>query len=98
MDNIEKEIKLINSIIEEAITHGGDPGGPYFINRSSLQEAIVKWLNFRNIKNKSIFFEESHYKKNYYKLSNEIQHKINYCQIIEIDEINDIQEKLKINK
>lgn len=92
MNSIEEEIELINSIIEEAITHGGDPGGPYFINHSSLQEAIVKWLNFKNIKNKNIFPEKLRFKENYYKLSNEIRHKINYCQIVGVDEINCVQE------
>jgi len=33
-------IDLINKIIEEAIYHGGDPGGPYFCNEKRLEGAV----------------------------------------------------------
>lgn len=33
-------IDLINKVIEEAIYHGGDPGGPYFCNEKRLEEAV----------------------------------------------------------
>ncbi len=41
----EYEIKLINKIIFEAIKHGGDNGGPYFINEDGLVSAINKLLD-----------------------------------------------------
>jgi len=39
------EIKLINTIIFEAIKHGGDYGGPYFTNEDGLISAINKLLD-----------------------------------------------------
>ena len=49
--NIENEIEFINSIIEEAISHGGDRGGAYFSNALNLNEEIVEWLKLRGIDN-----------------------------------------------
>lgn len=46
---IEKEVEFINSIIQEAIYHGGDMGGAYFSNAQDLNEVIVDWLKLRGI-------------------------------------------------
>lgn len=51
---IEKEIKLINSIIHEAIYHGGDMGGAYFSNARDLNEVVIDWLKLRGIDDKYI--------------------------------------------
>ena len=42
--SIEKEIELINYIIEMAVEHGGDFGGSYCSNWYSLEESIGEWL------------------------------------------------------
>lgn len=48
-DEIEKELRLINSIIGEAISHGGDSGGSYCTNGKRLNDAIIEWLNNRGL-------------------------------------------------
>ncbi len=47
--NIEKEVELVNLIIEDAANHGGDGGGPYCSNAEFLNESIMDWLKFRGI-------------------------------------------------
>ena len=42
--SIEKEIELINYIIDMAVEHGGDFGGSYCSNWYSLEESIGEWL------------------------------------------------------
>lgn len=49
---IEKEVEFINSIIQEAIYHGGDMGGAYFSNARDLNEVIIDWLKLRGIDDK----------------------------------------------
>lgn len=49
IDNIDLEIfcKHFNNIVSEAIEHGGDYGGPYYINQKNLENSInifLKWL------------------------------------------------------
>ena len=41
----KQEIELINTIIREAISHGGDAGGSYNSNKKKLTAAIEAWLN-----------------------------------------------------
>lgn len=41
----------INHIIDEAITHGGDSGGPYCINNEGLidaMSALRRWLGWKD--------------------------------------------------
>lgn len=52
--NVEQEIALINQIIEEAIDHGGDCGGPYHSNGDQLKEAIEKWLACKGLDDKYV--------------------------------------------
>lgn len=52
--NAEQEIALINQIIEEAIDHGGDCGGPYNTNGRQLKEAIEKWLVCKGLNDKYV--------------------------------------------
>lgn len=40
----EKEILQINKIVESAIYHGGDPGGPYFTASDSVYKSISEYL------------------------------------------------------
>lgn len=48
----EHEIKLINHILEEAVNHGGDVGGPYRQNQQKLALAINDWLGYRHLNEK----------------------------------------------
>lgn len=48
---IEKELRLVNSIICEAISHGGDLGGSYSTNGENLNDAIMAYLKVRNLDN-----------------------------------------------
>lgn len=43
--DIDKEIELINEIILQAVSHGGDSGGAYCTNAEFLNESIIDWLN-----------------------------------------------------
>lgn len=46
---MKEEIRIINKIIFEAIVHGGDPGGPYYINEEDLLASMYRWINFRGL-------------------------------------------------
>lgn len=48
---IEKELRLVNSIIREAIRHGGDAGGSYFTNGQNLNNTIMDYLKVRDLDN-----------------------------------------------
>lgn len=49
---MEEEIRIINDLIEAAVDHGGDWGGPYYCFPIDLAKAINKWLQFRNLQDK----------------------------------------------
>ena len=49
MENIEKEINIVNNFIEQSIYHGGDSGGPYFSNEEELVEVIKIYLEYKGI-------------------------------------------------
>ena len=44
-----KEIELINLIIRESVAHGGDAGGAYFSNTTSLLKKIDEYLKYKGI-------------------------------------------------
>lgn len=46
---MEKEIKIVNKIIREAIIHGADMGGSYEQNESALVSSINKWLELKGL-------------------------------------------------
>ena len=48
---VEKELRLVNSIIREAISHGGDLGGSYSTNGENLNNVIMAYLRARNLDN-----------------------------------------------
>lgn len=50
--DLDKEIELINEIISQAVSHGGDAGGAYCTNAEFLNEAIIDWLNMRGLDDK----------------------------------------------
>lgn len=52
-DDTDKAIltDYINKIIREAIDHGGDSGGPYFVNGEELHDAMRRlkmWLSLKD--------------------------------------------------
>lgn len=49
---VEKEINIINSLIEKAIYHGGDSGGPYFSNEDDLIVTIKSWIEYKDLADK----------------------------------------------
>lgn len=49
---MEKEIKIINKIIAEAVCHGADSGGSYDQNAYNLIIAINQWLIFKGLANR----------------------------------------------
>lgn len=51
----EKELKIVdifNDVISSAIYHGGDAGGPYYVNPEGMKESLDKLVNFYNAKDK----------------------------------------------
>ena len=53
--------ELLNNLIETAILHGGDLGGPYFICSEKLELAIHKFMAHFNIEY-HIEWEDNKYK------------------------------------
>lgn len=47
--DIENELRAVNSIIDQAIIHGGDLGGSYDSNGIDLNEAIMEYLKIRHL-------------------------------------------------
>jgi hypothetical protein len=47
--NIEDEINLINDIIDNAVSHGGDGGGSYDSNGYDLESSIRQWLDYKGL-------------------------------------------------
>ena len=43
MKPTNEQIILVNALIIEAIDHGGDAGGPYFVNGSKLYAAMAMY-------------------------------------------------------
>lgn len=52
--DLEKEIELINSIVEEAIDYGGDRGGAYFTNKYTLKLDLEEWIAADDLQNQCI--------------------------------------------
>lgn len=49
----EKELKIVeilNDVISSAIYHGGDTGGPYYVNPDGMKESLDRLVNFYNEK------------------------------------------------
>lgn len=42
---------MVNSIIREAVSHGGDAGDSYSTNGRNLNNAIMNYLKVRNLDN-----------------------------------------------
>lgn len=49
----------LNRIIEEAILHGGDSGGPYYINKVDLIDAIKSFLSWVGLEREVIIYENN---------------------------------------
>lgn len=60
MDNLQKEIDLVNQMIREAIWHGADAGGAYCQNGYELKNTIEKWLDYKGIGDKYIVCAEEY--------------------------------------
>lgn len=54
---MDKEIKLINDIIAEAIIHGADSGGSYENNEEDLFAAVNEWLKFKGLQGRYVLKE-----------------------------------------
>ena len=49
---MNKEIRAINRIVEQAVLHGGDTGGSYGSNRTGLTNALNIWIEVKELKDK----------------------------------------------
>lgn len=43
MKPTDKQVMLVNGLIKEAIDHGGDAGGPYFVNGDKIYVAMAMY-------------------------------------------------------
>ena len=41
---VNEEIEALNRIIDAAIDHGGDHGGPYFSDEETLTKSIMRYM------------------------------------------------------
>ena len=46
---VNEEIEALNRIIDAAIDHGGDPGGPYFSDEETLTKSIMRYMTIRRL-------------------------------------------------
>ena len=60
---INEEIETLNKILEAAVEHGGDSGGPYFCNEEDLEKSIMRYLIARRLDDEYIITDSSHYPK-----------------------------------
>ena len=51
---MEKEIKIVNKIIREAIIHGSDLGGSYKQNEDNLINSVNEWLELKGLSDKYV--------------------------------------------
>ena len=51
---MEKEIKIVNKIIREAIVHGADLGGSYEQNEENLINSVNEWLELKRLSDKYV--------------------------------------------
>ena len=47
--NIEKEIKLINNIVLNAVMHGADAGGSYQSNMQGVTQSLNAWMESKGL-------------------------------------------------
>lgn len=64
--NIEKEIRLINDIVLNAVVHGADSGGSYDSNGDGLENALNAWLKEKNITGYTIEIVNRTYRRREY--------------------------------
>lgn len=50
----------LNKIIEEAITHGGDDGGAYFINQEKLISEIKRFLKWTGLDKHLVVYNDNY--------------------------------------
>jgi hypothetical protein len=60
---LEVFIELLNKIIEEAVSHGGDPGGPYYCYPEELKKAIKDFLIWLSIEDKVVIYDSENIPK-----------------------------------
>lgn len=46
-----QEIELMNKILETAVMHGGDRGGPYYSEGEALFELVKEWVTMKKLTN-----------------------------------------------
>lgn len=57
----KEQIIAINDMIEKAIDHGGDPGGPYYCYIGALIDSINRFIKALKIENVKIIESECPY-------------------------------------
>ena len=57
---INEEIEALNRILNAAVEHGGDSGGPYFCNEEDLKKSIMGYLISRRLEDEYIIIDTAH--------------------------------------
>lgn len=55
--SLEAFCNIVNDVIEQAITHGGDTGGPYYINQEELESSINYFIEWLGIEDRVILYK-----------------------------------------
>ena len=56
--NLDTFCCFLNDIIFEAVTHGGDSGGPYFSNQEDLEKTINNFLIWAGLEKDLIVYKD----------------------------------------
>lgn len=56
--SLEVFCNIVNDIIEQAITHGGDTGGAYYINQEELESSINYFIEWLGIEDRVILYKD----------------------------------------
>lgn len=56
----------LNNVIENAVHHGGDVGGPYYSDKESLTKAMKRLLKWLDIYDGKVLIDEDGYVPKFY--------------------------------
>lgn len=58
---MNETVKLLNDLISQAILHGGDPGGPYYVNHDELRRSANNIIDHLDLKGYKVSDDLDHY-------------------------------------
>lgn len=61
---MNETVKLLNDLISQAVLHGGDSGGPYYVNHEELRRSVNELIDHLNLKGYKVSDDLYHYNHN----------------------------------